>query len=225
MILSAQQIEEAHRAGDIAITPFDERQVQAASYDLRVGPQGATTSTKQIVNVEERGYLPVEPGDFAVLSVLEEIKLGNQYAGRIGLRSKWARKGLVATTGPQIDPGYHGRLMIGLTNLTPNPISLAYGDDLVTLELHKLDQPTKKPYAGPYQGRLAFGPEEMEAITEGKGMALSEVLTTLQSVSRNVSSLATSVSQLEGQMQTLRWLVPLIVLGGITVIAVIVALK
>jgi dCTP deaminase len=225
MILTAQQIEEAHLNREVVIDPFEQKQVQAASYDLRVGRQGATTSTKKLIDIEEQGYLPIEPGDFAVVSVFEEITLGAQYAGRIGLRSKYARKGLVATTGPQIDPGYHGRLMVGLTNLTPNTISLSYKDDLITLELHRLDQPTTKPYSGPYQDRLEFGPEEMEAVTEGTGMALSEVLTTLRSVSENVSSLAKSVAGLGGEMKTLQWVVPLIVLAGMAIIGIVVALK
>lgn len=225
MILTAQQIEAAHLARDIIINPFEQKQVQAATYDLRVGRQGATTSSKRLVNIEEQGYLPIEPGDFAVVSVLEELTLGPQYAGRIGLRSKYARKGLVATTGPQIDPGYHGRLFVGLTNLTPNSISLPFKDDLLSVEFHRLEQPTSKPYSGPYQDRMEFGPEEMEAVTEGKGMALSEMLTTLRSVSENVNSLATSVATLSGEMKTLRWLLPLIVGLGIAAVAAIVAIK
>lgn len=225
MILTAQQIEAAHHAHDITIDPFEQTQVQGATYDLRVGRQGATTSTKRMVNVEEQGYLPIEPGDFAVVSVLEELRLGPQYAGRIGLRSKYARKGLVATTGPQIDPGYHGRIMVGLTNLTPNSVSLPFKDDFITIEFHRLEQPTTKPYSGPYQDRLEFGPEEMEAVTGGTGMALSEVLTTLRSVSENVASLASSVSTLGGEMKTLRWILPLIVTIGLAVIGIIVAIR
>ena len=98
MILTAQQIEEAHLARDIIIDPFEQDQVQAASYDLRVGAQGATTTAKKLVNIEQEGYLLLQPGDFAVVTVLEELTLGNQYAGRFGLRSKYARKGLIATT-------------------------------------------------------------------------------------------------------------------------------
>jgi dCTP deaminase len=225
VILTAQQIEAAHLAREIVIDPFDQKQVQAATYDLRVGPQGATTSTKKLVNIEEQGYLPIEPGDFAVVAVLEELTLGPQYAGRIGLRSKYARKGLVATTGPQIDPGYHGRLMVGLTNLTPNPISLPYKDDFISVEFHRLEQPTTKPYAGPYQDRLEFGPEEMEAVTEGKGMALSEVLTTLSSLNSSVGKIATSVDKLGSEVNTLRWIIPVIVLAGIAIMGIIVALK
>jgi dCTP deaminase len=158
MILTHDQIVAAYKTGDILIEPFDSEQVQGASYDLRVGDKGATTSTKKVVNIKSDGYLLLEPGDFAVVTVLEEIRLGSQYVGRFGLRSKFSRKGLIATTGPQIDPGYHGRLIIGITNLTPNRISLSRGDDFVTVEFHKLAEASTKPYTGAYQDKLDLGP-------------------------------------------------------------------
>jgi dCTP deaminase len=218
MIMNAQQIIAAQNSGDISILPFEEPQVQAASYDLRVGQSGATTSSKKLINIKEAGYLLLQPGDFAIVTVLEEIRLGLQYAARFGLRSKYARKGLIATTGLQIDPGYQGRLILGVTNLTPRPISIPYKDDLISVEFHRLEAPTSKPYNGPYQSRLDLGPEDIEAVTETEGMAFSEVITTLRSVSENVGKLATEVN-------TLRWMLPLIVGFGIAVIGVIVALK
>jgi dCTP deaminase len=218
MILTNRQITEAYRAGDISIEPFDENQVQAATYDLRVGEQAATTSAKKVINVREAGYFLLQPGDFGVVTTFEILRVGPQYAGRFGLRSKYARKGLIATTGPQLDPGYHGRLMIGITNLTPKPVSLPYKDDLLTVEFHRLEEASTKPYCGPYQDRLTLGPEEIESITETEGMALSEMLTTLRALSSNVASLATEV-------KTLKWLVPLIVAVGFSVVGLVVALK
>ncbi len=218
MILNDRQIVEAYRKGDIVIEPFSEDQVQAATYDLRVGPQGATTSSKKVVDIRHTGYLLLQPGDFGVLTVLEIIRLGRQYAARFGLRSKFARKGLIATTGPQIDPGYHGRLIIGITNLTPKSVSLSFGDDLLSVEFHRLEEPATKPYSGPYQDRLELGPEEIEAITESEGMALSEMLTTLRSLSSNVGELASEV-------RTMKWFLPVIITIGFAVISIVIALK
>jgi dCTP deaminase len=218
MILTDSQIIEAYKKGDILIDPFDENQVQAATYDLRVGAQGATTSTKKIVNLKETGYLSLQPGDFGVVTCLEIVRLGPQYAARFGLRSKYARKGLIATTGPQIDPGYYGRLIIGITNLTPKPVSLPYKDDLLSVEFHRLEQASTKPYCGPYQGKMELGAEEIEFITETEGMALSEMLTTLRSLTQNVGALTT-------QIKTLEWSIPLIVVVGITIIGIIVMFK
>jgi dCTP deaminase len=218
MILTDRQILESHRRGEILIEPFDEKQVQAASYDLRLGEQGITTSSKKIVNIREHGYLTVQPGDFGVVVVLEILRLDAMHVGRFGLRSKFARKGLLAATGPQIDPGYHGRLMIGVVNLSPQPIVLPYKDDFLTVEFHQLNEASTKQYSGPYQERLALGPEEIEAIAESEGLAFSEVITTLRSLSQNVAALT-------NQVKTFKWMIPAILGFGIAVIASIVALK
>ena len=225
MLLSDIQIHEAVTNGDIQIDPFEETQIQPATYDLRVGDQGATTSSKEVVDIKKRGYLSLEPGDFGVITILEEIRLGLQYAGRFGLKSKYSRKGLIATTGLQIDPGYHGRLFIGITNLTPRFITLPYGDEFLSVEFHKLDEPASKPYDGPYQDRVNLGPEEIRFITESESMSLSEVLTTLRCLSDNVGELSKDLLVLTTEFRKYKWVVPLIVAIGITVIGIIVGLK
>ena len=52
MILTDQQMREVRKSGDMVIKPFDEGQIQAATHDVRVGAQTATTSAKRTVNVQ-----------------------------------------------------------------------------------------------------------------------------------------------------------------------------
>lgn len=150
--------------------------------------------------------------------------------GRIGLRSKWARKGLIATTGPQIDPGLAGSIKIGLYNLTPKEISLGHRDHILTLELHKLERPVETPYAGEYQFQYGLTAKDLETIAEGDGMAFSEVLTTLRSLSANVAGLTDKMTDLTGQMKTPPWMLPLVlsiiftVLLGVAAIVVTILL-
>ena len=225
MILTDRQIREADEKGDIVIEPFDEGQIEPATYDLRVGEQGTTTSIKRLVNIRETGSLLLAPGDFAVVTVHETIKLGPQYAARFGLRSKFARKGLIATTGPQIDPGFYGRLIIGLTNLTPRSVSLPYKDDFISVEFHRLEEPVSEPYSGPYQGRTELGPEDIEAIMESEGMALSEVMTMLRSLSENVGTLTDNMIALTAEFRSYKWVIPVIVGVWIAAVTIIVALQ
>lgn len=225
MILTDHQIAEAHTKGDIKIEPFDDKQLQPASYDLRVGEQGITTSSKKKVDIKTDGFLIVHPGDFAVVLVHEEIRLSPQYAARFGLRSKYARRGLIATTGLQVDPGYEGKLIVGITNLTPKLVTLPYKDDFLSVEIHRLDEPARGPYSGPYQGRRELGPEEIEFVMESEGMALSEVLTTLRSLSANVSTLTDDVTTLTNEMKHYKWVVPVLLTIGLAAIAVIAAMK
>lgn len=56
-------------------------------------------------------------------------------------------------------------------------------------------------------------------------MALSEVLTTLSSLSHNVSSLTQNVATLTGEVKRIELFVPLIVGFGMAVVAIIVAIK
>jgi dCTP deaminase len=201
MILTDVLIREAVQAGQIVLEPFDANQIQGATYDLRVGSQAVTTSSKEVRNLEEKGFVTFEAGDFGFVTTMEIIKLDAEHAARFGLRSGFARKGLIATTGPQIDPGFDGRLIIGLSNLTPNPIAISHGDDLVSVEFHKLPRPAANLYRGPYQGVRGLRPEDIALVTEKKGMLLSEIQETHSSLSSNVSTLTNNVSNLAGSLR------------------------
>ncbi|HMI20819.1 MAG TPA: hypothetical protein VK533_14885 [Sphingomonas sp.] len=229
MILTDSDIKAALDAGEIVIAApgegYDPGQIQPASIDLRVGDEGATTKHKARTNIKEKGLIVLEPGDFGVICILEHVKLGPQFVGRIGLRSKYARKGLIATTGPQIDPGFEGSIKVGLANLTPRDVPLAHRDDILTLEIHRLEKPVDRPYCGPYQGKYGLSTEDLDTIAEGDGMAFSEVLTTLRSLSSNVGDLSSKMSDLAGQMKAQQWMIPLIITIALSVMAVIVALK
>jgi dCTP deaminase len=215
MILSDGQIKEACEEGDILITPFDERQIQPASYDLRVGSQAACTSQESIIDIEKNGFLNLKPGDFAVVTVYEEIKLGLQYVGRFGLRSSYARKGLIATTGPQIDPGYHGRLIIGITNLTPNVVPITFKDQFISIEFHKLERAALHPYKGPYQGRMELSSEEFDVVLQQKnGVPLVKVLESVEEIKREIYSLVNS-------SRVIKWAIGL----GFSILGIIMAFR
>ncbi len=221
MILTDSMIRQACSEGSVGISPFNDQQIQPASYDLRVGPEAAVSSRRGKVNVKEKGFVELDAGDFAVLVTEEVISLNNQHSGRFGLRSKWARKGLLATTGPQIDPGFKGRLGIGLTNLTSRKIALSHLDDLLTVEFHRLSEPVERPYSGPYQDQSSLSNEDLEAVLEREILSLSEVNTTLRSLAANVKRLEESVSAMKESISSMRWFIG----GGIAIIGIIVALK
>ncbi len=219
MILTYDDILEARENEEIKIEPFEHDQIEAASYDLRIGPQGATTSGKKLVNLEEQGFIVLKPGDFGLLITLEELQLSPQHVARFGLRSKFARKGIIATTGPQIDPGFSGRLIVGVTNLTPKDVTFSYGDDFLTVEFHRLKRPTTHPYIGAYQNVSSLRPEDIENITESEGVAFSEMITMLGSLSSNVSQLSSDVEAFKIEISTFKWVMGM----GFALLGILVA--
>lgn len=228
MILTDSDIRQAIGKSEILIEPFAERQVQPASYDLRVGAAGISTTSKGKVNVETRGFFELRPGDFGILLTRESLRFDASHTARIGLRSKYARKGVIATMGPQVDPGFRGRLKIGVTNLTPNTISFPFEDDFVTLEIHKLSRPSSSPYDGPYQGVEDLSPADIEVVTEGENMGFAEIVDTLAALSRNVNQLTEGMKDLRNaderhrqEIRIMAWVVGL----GMTVLAIMIGLK
>ncbi len=225
MILNYQQIVQAVEKKQIVIEPFQEENVQAASYDMRVGKQGATVSRKKLLDLEKERYLMLEPGDTGIIVSLEAIHLDHQHTGRFGLRSKYTRKGLIASTGPQIDPGFEGRIILTITNLSLKAVVLPYKEALMTVEFHRLEEPTSHPYQGEYQGRFELGAEEMEFILEQESISLPEIIKTLGILAEDVKGLRDSVKALRDSVNSLKWSIPLIVGFGIAVIAALVALR
>ena len=218
MILTDAQIKDAVQSGELKIDGFDPGKLQPASYDLTVGPQGFATSTRKIVNLKETGLLILKAGDYGLVTTAESLELPTNYVARFGLRSQFLRKGLIAAVGPQIDPGYRGRLILGLMNLSPTDIVLGYREQLCSVEFHRLSEPAEKPYSGPYQDKLLLSSSDVEPLIGTEGMAFSEVLTTLR-------SLGATVQQLTHDVSTLKWSIPLIVGVGIAIIAILVGLK
>lgn len=215
MILTDNDIRAAQSTedGGVSISPFDPAAVEPASYDLRVGSQAATSSSRKVTDLAKEGFVEVKPGDFVIVSTFETIRLDNRHVGRFGLTSSHARRGLIATAGPQIDPGFHGRLTIGLTNLSTKPIALAHKDAFLTVEFHRLEVPVDEPYSGKYQDRVELAPDDIRSVMEREYMSQSEMMRTLEAL----------VTTVDGLKQSVNLRLPLTLAGFLTLFSIIVA--
>jgi len=153
MILVDEEIKEAVNNNKVGISDFSDDCLQPASYDMRVGEEGFTLSAGKVINIKIDGELEIQPGDFALVMTHEKLRISADMLGRFGLRSMYARMGLLATAGPQVDPGFEGKLVIGIVNFSSQLITLPYLDPFCTLELYKLQKPARNLYRGPYQGQ------------------------------------------------------------------------
>ena len=203
MLMSDVQIKQALDLGEIAITPFDPKMLQPASYDLRVGKNVATVPTNgdPRIDLERVGIMLIPAYAPAVVWTHEELRLSTSYVGHFGLKSKLARRGLAASVGIQVDPGFEGPLSVTLHNLTPMPLTLNYKDDFLTLELEKLSVPASHGYVGDYQGRRNFTSEELDPVIGFKGHALTDVVNGFEDVRDAVRGVAEMSRKLDTFMQ------------------------
>ncbi|MFZ3211770.1 MAG: hypothetical protein WA188_09655 [Terriglobales bacterium] len=218
MMMTDVQIQAAVQNGEIVLDPFDPDRVEPASYDVRVGNWAFASSAKEKLNLTEKGVLIIEAGEFAVLESRERIELDNKTAGQLGLGSEYARHGLLMLSGPQIDPGFKGIIIVRMINLAPKSTALPYEAPFLTVQFFRLSHPVAKPYSGPHQGQTGLSAQDIQELVNTEGMTLGQVTKTL-------SALAKDVSELRGSVGRLSRVLPLIVAIGMGVVGAVVALK
>lgn len=134
---------------EILIEPFNERSLQPAGYDLRVGNEAMING--KFINVKEEGKVVIPPKTYALVLTLERIKLPDDVLGEMRLRSSLCREGLLGSFA-WVDPGWDGNLTLGIFNSSNEEIILEYGERFVQMVFHRLEEAASKPYRGNYQG-------------------------------------------------------------------------
>jgi len=134
---------------EILIEPFNEKSLQPAGYDLRVGKEAYVGG--ELVNVEKRGKVAIPPKTHALVLTLERIRLPDDIMGDMKLRSSLAREGLLGSFA-WVDPGWDGNLTLALFNASEEPVELSYGERFVQIAFIRLEGPSMNPYRGNYQG-------------------------------------------------------------------------
>ena len=134
---------------EILIEPFNEKSLQPAGYDLRVGKEAMVNG--KFINVEKEGKVIIPPKGHALILTLERVKLSDDVMGDMRLRSTFAREGLLGSFA-WVDPGWDGNLTLALFNSSEEEVVLHYGERFVQIAFIRLEEPSSKPYRGNYQG-------------------------------------------------------------------------
>lgn len=162
MYLNKIDIENMIATQQLHIRPLlDQSQVTSISVDLRLGCDflvsikcrdpfiDATRENDAYENIykfyqETRRQIGetffLHPNQTIMASSLEYIKLPNDVAAIIDMRSSYARMGL--TMNSSLEPGYCGCVSIVLTNTSMNPIKLTVGTRLFSMKFVRVGNDT-----------------------------------------------------------------------------------
>lgn len=205
-LLTSQEVRQAIETKAIAIEPLKEDNLKAASYDVRLGKRGIIAKSLSMdelkvrvdrhdipeLDIEMEKSINVPGGGFALVSSLERIAMDGYHVGHIGMKTYYVRKGLMLLSGLQIDPWWDGFLILGLANLSPRTITLDFGDDLCTIEVHKLNVETPQNTPSIYmaeqrEGRIPRSDKDYLRTIET--MSVSDLTQALLTLSGNVENL------------------------------------
>jgi deoxycytidine triphosphate deaminase len=125
--------------------------IKHASYELRLGREyevhrrddKLTSSQDAIVKEAHNGYVEIEPWDTAVLFTLEDFLMSPDFLALVMPRGVLFRHALVPAT-TYVDPGFHGRLRLYVTNTTSRTIRLPVGMQIARAFFFTSEGPLKK---------------------------------------------------------------------------------
>lgn len=180
------------------LQPFEESRMGPCSYDLSVGNEYYCYRDidKDVFvprQLPKQGQIQIPPNRCAFVITEEVIKMPLDVMGLVALRFELTKLGIMLSPQAPIDPGYTGKIMMMLYNLSDQPRTLARGEAFVTISFHRMESATA-PYSGPNQGvqsLLSFFP--MQARRPVK-----------TSLSRTEEQLDQRAAELETQMKQVR---------------------
>ncbi len=136
---------ETLKNSDHIVYPFNRDSVDANAYNLRMGnsyfrtadSEGSEPQKKVQLSPGESFLIP--SGQFAFLSTLEEVRIPAHAMAFISMRTRLKFQGLINVSGFHVDPGYRGRLIFSVYNVSPTAIHLCQGDKIFKMWLDSLD--------------------------------------------------------------------------------------
>ena len=172
MVLSDRGIKEALKKGYIKIDPFDEKNLQPASYDLHLDkqvllfdrnnmslldPKEDSNRLMKKIDIPEDGLI-IHPGEFMLSNLVEVTGVDSSHIGRLEGKSSLARIGLlIHTTAGFLDPGNSLRLTLEMVNLSPLPIKLYPNMKIAQIAFERMETPCERPYGSKELNSKYFG--------------------------------------------------------------------
>ena len=146
------------------IHPFvdDSSRLKSASYEVNAGGRFIywDEAGKKIVKpITKDATLTLPPNSISFVQIESEFRLPQYIAVRFNLRITHVHRGLLLGTGPLVDPGFHGNLLIPLHNLTSDEYTIRGDEGLIWVEFTKTSHK-------PRPARVRDAPQDTLAMTE-----------------------------------------------------------
>ena len=174
MILSDRDIRAAVASGRILIDPYEEVDVQPSSVDVHVDRffrtfhnarhpfidvKSPMEGLTEMVEVKDDERFILHPGEFALGSTAERVRLAADLVARLEGKSSLGRLGLlIHSTAGYVDPGFEGHLTLELSNVANLPITIYPRMKIGQISFFELSSEAENPYGSKqirskYQGQ------------------------------------------------------------------------
>lgn len=119
--------------------------IEGIKYDFRLSNHILKAKFGQPVDVTKFSQdqfleLIIEPNEVVFVLSEERLTLPINVVAQLSPKRKLSQSGVITMGGLAIDPGYNGKLLIGLLNISSTPFNLRPGKKLIAATFYKLDE-------------------------------------------------------------------------------------
>lgn len=202
MLMTNQDIQQSIADKKLIIDNINDDGFKPIAYVARLGRRVLTGGSDKEIDLEKEGSITLKAGDFIMFVTYEKFTLTDKIAGHIGMRSYWARKGLVLLAGMHIDPLWEGHLVLGAYNASPTNITLDYLSDIIVIEFHQLKvAPTITAINNAAQKEGKIPDIDKDFIRYMETHSLSELGRDVRNLTRSISHIDEKVNSLSEQVK------------------------
>ncbi len=138
------------------VEPFDDAQVNAASYDVRLSDHWICPTRDP--EESQAPQIKLFPGEVVLASTLEYVCIPRDVACDLKLKSTLGRLWINHSLAGWCDPGFEGNITLELQNLGPEPFVLDAGRRIAQLIFIRMEEVPAVAYGEPgssshYQGQ------------------------------------------------------------------------
>lgn len=197
-VLTERELREGIRAGRLVIDG-KESSVEGLKYDFALGSRmlfgGRAPINTNNLSEQERSSLVVKPGELVYVMSEEQVDLPIDMKADLSLKRKISHLGIQVLGGSSVDPGYKGRLVFALHNLSTRPFPLQPGRKLIAAQFYKLSAEETPPENSRVPEPLYEFPDDLVQL-----MAVYEPATT-EGLRQSVHELTRMVEDLKRQIE------------------------
>jgi deoxycytidine triphosphate deaminase len=175
----------------------DPRCAEGVKYDFRLSSRILKAKWGQPVDMDNmpKEDLFIQPGEVVFVLSQERLNLSSDMIAILSPKRKLSHEGILSTGGLFIDPGYQGRLLVGLYNFSSSPWPIIAGKKLIAATFYRLVDTEQGDFPAPPPALDEFPDELVKVIREYEPVAV-------QAVSSGLESLRTLVTQLQDKILT-----------------------
>lgn len=194
MILSNSDIQRLAGQQPPLIHPFVPGNVRLSSYDLTIGGEyyisaNGESSTIVTQQLQPNQSFTIPPHGICFILSEEDINLTKDITAKISLRMSLVYRGLILTSQPPFDPGYSGKAVVMVHNLSSEAHHLKRGSRIATIEFLKVQNPS-----------TPGSPSVHRSVTNVVGQLTAPVKSSLTEISAQAVAAQRQVTWLSGQM-------------------------